>query len=126
MSRNLAATEKGGHLTPRLCPWNWFYFAGIRFLDASRNFAFPCFLDRRINGVVEAFQQRSSQSSTGCRRESQSLFKSSETSGLMSPFYPGKQIARKRAAGAPEPALGAAEGFAPRHIASAVFTSLRR
>ena len=74
MSRDLTAIEEGGDLTPRLCPWNWFYFAGIQFLDASRNFVFPRFLDRWVNGIVEAFQQRSSQSSTGFRRESQGLF----------------------------------------------------
>ena len=74
MSRDLTAIEEGGDLTPRLCPWNWFYFARIQFLDASRNFVFPRFLDRWVNGIVEAFQQRSSQSSAGFRRESQGLF----------------------------------------------------
>lgn len=74
MSRDLAAIKEGGNLTPRLCPWNWFYFAGIQFFDASRNFAFPCFLDRWVNGIVKAFQQRSGQSSTSFRRESQGLF----------------------------------------------------
>ena len=74
MSSDSAAIEEGGNLTPRLCPWNWFYFAGIQFLDASGNFVFPCFLDRWVNGIVEAFEQRSSQSSTGFRRESQRLF----------------------------------------------------
>jgi len=74
MSSDLAATEEGGNLAPRLCPWNWFYFTGIQFRDASRNFVFPCFLDRWVNGIVEAFQQRFSQSSTAFRRESQGLF----------------------------------------------------
>ena len=55
MSRDLAAIEEGGNLAPRLCPRNWFYLAGIQFLHASRNFAFPCILCRWVNGIVETF-----------------------------------------------------------------------
>jgi hypothetical protein len=74
MSRDLAAIEEGGNLAPRLCPWNWFYFAGIQFLKAPGNFEYPSFFDRWVNGIVETFQQRSGQSSAGFRRESQGLF----------------------------------------------------
>ena len=70
MFRNLAI-EEGGDLTPRLGPWDRFYFAGIQFLDALRNFVPPCLFDRSIHGVVKAFQKRSCQSGTGFLRKGQ-------------------------------------------------------
>ena len=81
--------EEGGNLTPRLCPWNWFYFAGIQFLDASRNFVASMIPSTDGSTVsLEAFQQRSGQSSFGLPAgEPRLFFKSSETSGLMQLFY---------------------------------------
>ena len=87
MSRDLAAIEEGGNLTPRLCPRNWFYLAGIQFLDAPGNFVFPRFFNRWVNGIVETFQERSGQSGRASCGKARAFFKSSETSGLMRIFY---------------------------------------